>query len=98
MKYNACFSDTILKGMGMLWFIWGAGVGVHAQNSVYATEQPGRWDYQYYTESGKGGYRSESNYELTPTQLSAFKRRSMILPNTCTNIRLARTLWDLSLP
>ncbi len=75
MKYNACFSDTILKGMGIIWFIWGAGVGVHAQNSVYATEQPGRWDYQYYTESGKGGYRSESNYELTPTQLSAFKKK-----------------------
>lgn len=46
-----------------------------AQNSVPATEQPGGWNYEYYTESGKGGYRAEANYELTPAELSAFKKK-----------------------
>jgi hypothetical protein len=35
----------------------------------------GTFDYTYYTEPKAGGYRSESNYGLTSTQLKAFKER-----------------------
>lgn len=69
------FSAPFVKRAGWLWLLAGCSIIMQAQNSVNATDQPGKWDYQYYTESSKGGYRSETNYELTPDQLSAFKKK-----------------------
>lgn len=41
----------------------------------YATDQPGKWTYEYYTEKGVGGYRSELNYGLSKEQLASFKNK-----------------------
>jgi hypothetical protein len=38
-------------------------------------DKPGTWHYQYYTEKGTGGFRSEANYQLTAAQLTQFKQK-----------------------
>lgn len=47
---------------------------VRAQ-STFALDQRGEWSYQYYTEQGVGGYRSELNYSLSKEQLASFKKK-----------------------
>jgi hypothetical protein len=54
----------------------GSHFNTHAQNTTAdATKHPGVWTYTYYTESTAGGYRSETNYSLSPAQLAAFKKK-----------------------
>ncbi len=71
---SAC-SDFCWRSWSLLMFAFGTFSLSIAQNSVPATDLPGKWEYQYYTESGKGGYRAEANYELTPAELTAFRKK-----------------------
>jgi hypothetical protein len=72
-------SDTAFAGKYYLLFLLillTKTVVSPAQNtSSEASDTPGKWDYHYYTESGKGGYRSELNYSLTPAELAKFKQK-----------------------
>lgn len=71
--------SSSLHSIIKMWVCLIFGIGMYglcmAQNNVPAIDQAGKWDYQYYTESGKGGYRAEANYELTSVQLAAFKKK-----------------------
>ncbi|MBS1562021.1 MAG: hypothetical protein JSS89_10475 [Bacteroidetes bacterium] len=64
----------LLLALGVMWFTTSA-IGSAQRSSSYASDHVGTWDYQYYTEKAAGGYRSESNYSLSATQLASFKHK-----------------------
>lgn len=55
--------QSLLIGLCMVAFGW-----------PYAPDHQGKWSYTFYTEKA-GGYRSESNYSLSPADLAAFKKK-----------------------
>ena len=57
---------------GFLYFLLVEIGFTFAQEAV--PNETGKWDYSYSRES-KGGYRSELNYSMTPTELIKFRQK-----------------------